>query len=280
MITFSNKKNQLVAAIVMFLVLVGLVSYGYNTSSANVLARGLKRILPAALVSGSALSIYDIEENLRILKRLEPNVSGEFAYDSLIERTKAKILASDLRLAWEDKIKYEETFYIKSQPIEYDKLVAHAFSGDINLFIKYVVEPSAVDAALRIYFNSDYRINKQAYDRASGLLTDVLAGADFADTAKQHSDDKVSGQFGGDLGFFSDSELLPELQDQIGKGPMGEVQRGVFISRLGYHIVWPLETAEKDGQKLWHAKHILIQTEGFEAWLDQNTADIKVWKIQ
>lgn len=283
----SSKSKQFILGIAFVIaVLIGLVFYGYTTGSSNALVNGLKKVLPVAIVGGNSITISDVEENLQILKRLEPYIGGEFAYNKLIERTRNKILAAGFKLDWESKINEELNFYIQNRDSEYSELLKNYFRGDKELFVKYVVEPRVVEALLRTYYNGDYRSNEENYNHAEALLDKVLSGNDFAALAKVESDDKLSAQFGGDLGFFKESELLPELEQQIQKGPMGEIQKSIFVSRLGYHIIWPVETAEKDlpagrqvAETLWHAKHILIQTQGFENWLKQQTDKISVWRI-
>lgn len=283
MTTSSNPKISKRAAVVGTLALLGflvaLTVYGYTTGSSNALATGLKKILPVVIIDGNTLSIRDIEENLQIIKKLEPNVAGEFAYSQLIERTKAKILAADLGLEWEGMTKDEGKFYTNNRAIEYRKLLDEYFFSDEAYFYKYVLEPRVIEASLRIHYNSDYQLNSETYMRAEAILQNILNGADFEAEAREKSEDKQSGQLGGDLGFFRESELLPELENQIQQGSMGQVQRKIFTSRLGYHIIWPVETAEKDSQTYWHAKHVLVLSSGFDEWLDSQLKEIKVFWI-
>ncbi|MBI2355634.1 MAG: peptidylprolyl isomerase [Candidatus Doudnabacteria bacterium] len=278
MTIFSSKKPAIISAVVIVVAGVTVV-YGYSTGSDNALASTLKKILPAVIMDGNTLSIRDVEENLQILKRLESDVSAGFAFDQLIKRTKAAALAAELRLDWQSKVDEEFAFYTNGRDSEYGKILEDYFEGDKKLFIKYVVEPAAIEASLKTYFNSDYGVNRDLYDKAQNILEQVLNGGNFEELAKLESDDEVSAQFGGDLGFFNESELLPELEAQIQKGPMGEIQRKVFVSRLGYHVIWPIGTAEESGNRLWHVKHILVRSQGFDEWLTQETANIKVRKL-
>ncbi len=271
----TNSKNLIIAAIVILSLAIALVVYGYTTSSSNSLARVLKMVLPAGWVGDNVISIYDWEENLAIAKRLDSTVSQDVMVEKMIRRIKEKILTEEIVLPWKDGVAKELEFYVSNNPESYPGFLTQYFSNSERLFVKYVIEPSAIDAGLRTHFNSRQKDSAQLVE-ANQILNKILAGEKFEDLAKQLSDDKVSAQFGGDLGFFKDGQILPELAEQIKKGPVGEVQKEVFVSRIGFHIVYPVETAEKDGVKYWHGKHILIVTDGYDQWLDEQTKDIKV----
>jgi len=66
-------------------------------------------------------------------------------------------------------------------------------------------------------------------------------GADFADLAKTNSDDAASAQKGGDLGWLSETQILPEIQAAI--RPLGD--KGVtdaVHAAGGWHILEVLGT--------------------------------------
>lgn len=52
------------------------------------------------------------------------------------------------------------------------------------------------------------------------------------------------------------------------------------MTRNGYHIIYPVEISEQNGKKMWHAKHILIQTTGFDAWLVSQTNGVEAKLIK
>ncbi|HSF54161.1 MAG TPA: peptidylprolyl isomerase [Algoriphagus sp.] len=70
---------------------------------------------------------------------------------------------------------------------------------------------------------------------------DILDGkADFADLAKQYSEDPGSGAQGGDLGFFRRGELAPEYEStSLGLRP-GEISDPVE-TQFGFHMIQLLE---------------------------------------
>ncbi|MBI3783852.1 MAG: peptidylprolyl isomerase [Deltaproteobacteria bacterium] len=74
----------------------------------------------------------------------------------------------------------------------------------------------------------------------------IVKGADFAEMAKQYSEDR-SGQEGGSLGWFAKGEMLEPMEQAALKLKVGEVSQPVR-TRLGIHLV-KLEAKEGAGAK-------------------------------
>jgi peptidyl-prolyl cis-trans isomerase SurA len=70
--------------------------------------------------------------------------------------------------------------------------------------------------------------------RAVMIQEELVAGADFGELARRHSQD-ASAKAGGDLGLLLRGELAPEVEAQILRLEVGEVSPP-HRSRLGYHI--------------------------------------------
>ena len=78
-------------------------------------------------------------------------------------------------------------------------------------------------------------------EKANTLSTQLLQGADFAETAKQNSIGETAAQ-GGDLGFIAETPF-PEMQNAIAPLNAGEMST-VFKGPQGYYIV---KVEEKKG---------------------------------
>lgn len=76
----------------------------------------------------------------------------------------------------------------------------------------------------------------EALAKATALRAKIVAGADFADLAKQNSDDKGSGANGGDLGSFGKGQMVPEFEKEAFVLPVGQVSQPVK-SAFGYHLI-------------------------------------------
>jgi peptidyl-prolyl cis-trans isomerase D len=73
--------------------------------------------------------------------------------------------------------------------------------------------------------------------KAEQILAQVKAKPDqFAELAKQHSDDPVSKEKGGDLDFFAKGTMVPQFEQAAFDMKSGEV-RGLVESEFGFHII-------------------------------------------
>ena len=77
---------------------------------------------------------------------------------------------------------------------------------------------------------------KEAKKKAEEVYKKVKAGDDFAKLAKEYSDDKSSAVNGGDLGFFSKGQMVPEFEKAAFGMDKGEIS-DIVESQFGYHII-------------------------------------------
>lgn len=70
---------------------------------------------------------------------------------------------------------------------------------------------------------------------AKDILTRLKAGEDFATLAKEKSKDPGK-EKGGDLGFFSKGQLIPEFEQATLALEVGQIS-GVVKTQFGYHII-------------------------------------------
>jgi len=72
-------------------------------------------------------------------------------------------------------------------------------------------------------------------DKCNELKSEIEAGADFADIAKQHSS-CPSGQSGGDLGEFGPGQMVKEFDEVVFSGELNTVH-GPVKTQFGYHLL-------------------------------------------
>jgi peptidyl-prolyl cis-trans isomerase C len=77
---------------------------------------------------------------------------------------------------------------------------------------------------------------EQAKAKAEELRTRIIGGADFAEIARQESDDVGSGARGGDLGAFGRGQMVPEFDKAVFESKIGEVGPAVR-TQFGYHLI-------------------------------------------
>jgi peptidyl-prolyl cis-trans isomerase C len=67
------------------------------------------------------------------------------------------------------------------------------------------------------------------------LKTDIEAGASFADTARKYSK-CPSGRDGGNLGEFTQGQMVPEFDRVVFSSEVGRVH-GPVKTQFGYHLI-------------------------------------------
>jgi peptidyl-prolyl cis-trans isomerase C len=76
----------------------------------------------------------------------------------------------------------------------------------------------------------------ESEDEAKGISSDLKKGGDFAAVAKEKSKDPGSKETGGDLGFFTKDQMVPEFAEAAFKLDKGQVSDPVK-SQFGWHVI-------------------------------------------
>lgn len=83
---------------------------------------------------------------------------------------------------------------------------------------------------------NDLQSSEDVHEVMNGIHKQLQAGADFAETARVRSQDPGSAVKGGDLGWVSPGDMVPEFDRMIGKTAIGEISEP-FQSSYGWHIL-------------------------------------------
>ncbi|HEX5078547.1 MAG TPA: peptidylprolyl isomerase, partial [Geminicoccaceae bacterium] len=77
-------------------------------------------------------------------------------------------------------------------------------------------------------------------DEARTIIEELQGGADFGEVARQHSVGP-SGPAGGDLGFISREQVVPEFADAAFALEAGETSQEPVQTQFGWHVIGVLE---------------------------------------
>jgi parvulin-like peptidyl-prolyl isomerase len=75
-----------------------------------------------------------------------------------------------------------------------------------------------------------------AAKKAGEVKAQLDKGADFAELAKQYSDDKATSQRGGEAGTIVRGQMIKEFDDAVFSLPVGKIS-DVVKTKVGYHII-------------------------------------------
>jgi peptidyl-prolyl cis-trans isomerase SurA len=131
---------------------------------------------------------------------------------------------------------------------------------------------------------SEILTDAQAEQLVIDLKIRIEAGEDFGSLAKEYSEDIGSGQEGGDLGWTMKGQMVPEFDEAMARGKIGEISDPIH-SQFGWHILEVTGRRDQDMTELAiRAKareylHSRKYQEELDAWLrkirDEAFVDIK-----
>jgi len=142
----------------------------------------------------------------------------------------------------------------KKQIAELEKQFENAKKqGLINLLIQDKVKEKAKVSKEEVlaYYNQNQNQFKSYEQRrarhillkteedAKAALAEVKSGKDFAQVAKEKSQDPTA-QNGGDLGFFKKGDLVPAFEQAVFSMKKGELS-GIIKTQFGFHVVQLME---------------------------------------
>ncbi len=121
---------------------------------------------------------------------------------------------------------------------------------------------------------SEIATEEQVIERLHALRQRIENGDDFAELARGNSEDLVSAADGGDLGWTSPGDMVPEFDNEMKALAPNQLSQP-FETQFGWHIVQVLERREynsTDDIRRTRAREVLRQRkmdEAQETWLQQ-----------
>ena len=109
--------------------------------------------------------------------------------------------------------------------------------------------------------------NSEARQKGEEILEKLRAGADFAELAKEHSQDQATAANGGDVGFFGRGAMVPEFESAAFSLEPGQIS-DLVTTNYGFHIIKVTDLQKVDSRALAESA---LRQEGSEK-LAQNLA--------
>ncbi|MDU9006617.1 foldase protein PrsA [Sedimentitalea todarodis] len=121
-----------------------------------------------------------------------------------------------------------------------------------------------------VEFNASH-ILVETKEQADAIKAELDEGADFAETAKARSTGP-SGPNGGELGWFSDGQMVPEFQEAVSTLEAGQVSDPVQ-TQFGWHVIILNDKRDKE------APELEAVTEELLAELRQNAIEDRIEEL-
>ena len=100
---------------------------------------------------------------------------------------------------------------------------------------------------IKVAAGADAKTDAAAKAKAEGIQKQIQGGANFADLARQYSED-ASKDAGGELGFYQRGATVPEFERALFSQKIGDTQ--IVKSQFGYHILQVEERKSAHAEEL------------------------------
>lgn len=192
-----------------------------------------------AIVDGNAILRSDLVIVQRTLPPQFQQLPLEVLYPALIERM------IDAKLIFEAgrKEKLDADDDVKRRVRQFEERVVQ------EIYLNRLIDKQVTEETIRKRYDAFVKANPakeeisarhilvQTEAQAKDVITELGKGADFAELAKARSLDPAGKQQGGDLGFFSKEEMVPEFSEAAFKMKDGETSKTPVKTQFGFHVI-------------------------------------------
>jgi len=298
-----SKKNPLfvmlgIALILIIIAVVCVIIFGICLYKYNWQGKVVDRIVniipyPAALIDFQNVRYADYLSTVAATNNyLNQPQNKEVAETLKGDEIKKTVLNDLVRETFIYKKAKQYNIVVSEKEIqdEFDKIVSQApggleeleaslianFQWSTEQFKQKAVKPYLYSLELQEKIAQDDQINSEAKKKAEDVLALVKKGEeDFESIAKKYSED-TSASSGGDIGYISKGETVPEFEKVAFSLKENEVS-DLVKTEYGYHIIKLIDKLEsEDGSEKLHVKHVLIKTKDIDQWLVEELAKSKI----
>lgn len=304
-----------VVAVVVVIVLAGLVVLGvgiYRFHWGDTVTLSIANVVPypIAVVDAELIRYNDYTADVKTLKHYyqkqveqNPNLVEQVSDDEIQDSVKTRMIeeaiirniAKDLKVTVADddiaSAWSEVTGNGQVSDEEITKTLSDIYNWTPEQFKEHIIRPFVLRQKVSEALNRDETYQADVRAKAENVLAEVKKGeTSFEDLAKKNSDDS-SAQKGGDLGSFTEGEMVPEFESAVKALAVGQMSE-LVQTQYGYHIIKlegkdPVEkkageakdSATDEQKYVYHAKHILIAYRGIDDRLAEKQKSLRIWKF-
>ncbi|NLO96783.1 MAG: peptidylprolyl isomerase [Peptococcaceae bacterium] len=135
--------------------------------------------------------------------------------------------------------------WLKEQDMSHEEVVNYC-----TFFVNVSKDVTVSEQEIQDFFDANYpyyggqaeqvkarHILVSSEQEASDIIKELKAGADFAELAKEKSLDQGSKENGGDLGYFTKGQMVPEFEEAAFSQPKNQIPDKAVKTYYGYHVI-------------------------------------------
>jgi peptidyl-prolyl cis-trans isomerase C len=192
-----------------------------------------------ARVNGAELHRSEVLAARQMLPAQVQQIPFEQVYPQLLDNLVTNLLASQAgrkqKLADDPEVK-KRVQWAQDQIIEEVYLSRYIRTAITDDKIKSRFDQFLKDQKPQDQVNAKHILVKTE-DEAKAVIADLKNGGDFAAIAKDKSNDPGTKASGGDLGWFTKDEMVPEFADAAFKLQKGQYTETPIKTQFGYHVI-------------------------------------------
>jgi peptidyl-prolyl cis-trans isomerase SurA len=261
-----------------------------STEEGQKLVQPEYRIVHALLPVPSGTRDEDVERSREYSMALIERIRAGEDFDAVIASAEGDYPFTGGDLGWRKLSDLPSLFQNVAQELKAGE-VADLFSSASGFHIVRMADRRGAELTIPqtkarhiLIKPSEILTDEQARQRLLDIKARVEAGEDFAALAREYSEDIGSASEGGDLGWTSPGQMVPEFENMMASTETGEISEPVR-SQFGWHIIEVLDRREKDmtnemrRAQVQEFLHQRKYQEELDAWLrmirDEAFVDIK-----
>jgi parvulin-like peptidyl-prolyl isomerase len=300
-VKISTILYALIILLVLYLTFVAVSLYGFGVE--NNFVKSTLRFLPfpAAFVGEAKyISIGELKNDLTAIKSFYENQDfSQLGYridfstaegqkrlkikerkllEKLIENSLIAKASKENDLILDAEVLAKETDSRMEQygsQEETSRNLKKVYGWSLKEFTEKVVKPEMQKEILEKYLKKNEPNNVAAQEKIDRALGEIKKSTSFAIVAKKYSEGE-SAEKGGELGWFSSDQMIPEIALAVKLLAAGETSN-VLESSLGYHIINVEEKKTENGVEMTRIKQIFVRTKNFSDWLLAQEKKTKIY---
>lgn len=260
------------------------------TEEGQKLTQAEYRLVHALLPVTPDASEREVEEAKRYVEQVLQQINAGAPFDSVVSASNGKYAFSGGDLGWRKLSDLPSLFGDVAPKLDVGETSGAIRSESgfhlVNLVEKRGGEQIVAQTQVRhiLVKPSEILTDDEAFELVKQLKIRVENGEDFAELAKEYSGDIGSAQEGGDLGWASPGQMVPEFETTMASTAVGSLSDPVR-SQFGWHLLEVMGRRDQDmtelavrGKAQDHLHQRKYQEE-LDAWLrrirDEAFVDIK-----